>query len=128
MQPGVYVTAPAAAGSGIPATGTPYTALQYDVNGDYQETTVFIDVGGLNVLDIRNRYLYDVSNIIAINFATRYLTAPITEDVLLNWNNSLGTFSMPNIPTFATNALALAGGLTAGMLYKTAAGVLLIVV
>jgi hypothetical protein len=42
------------------------------------------------------------------------------------WNNAVQ--AMPQVPTFADNAAALVGGLTAGRIYKTAAGELRIVV
>jgi hypothetical protein len=39
-----------------------------------------------------------------------------------------GVLSLPLLPTYATNALALAGGLVVGDFYKTATGELRIVV
>lgn len=64
-----------------------------------------------------------------IDLATRTLTLAKTgtANVALFAYDTQAKITL-NLPTYANNAAAIAGGLTAGMLYKTSAGVVLIVV
>lgn len=109
MQPGVYVTAPAAAGSGIPSTGgTPYTAIQYDAAGVAQYVDYFTDSLGVVSLKFDQRVLTD-SNA----FNIFYWNIPDTLGMVAVHINM-------GLQNYATNAAALAGGLISGDLYQTA--------
>lgn len=46
---------------------------------------------------------------------------------IIEFNSGLGKYKFNNVATYATNALAVAGGLVTGNIYKSAAGVLSIV-
>jgi len=59
-----------------------------------------------------------------LSFATRSNGGNITERMRIKSN---GIVNISNTPVYATNALALAGGLVAGDIYKSATGVLSIV-
>lgn len=48
-------------------------------------------------------------------------------DILLDNKANISATALTNIPTYADNAAAIAGGLAVGRLYKTSSGVLMIV-
>jgi hypothetical protein len=54
--------------------------------------------------------------------------ATILNSILTILLNTEGGFSIPNLPVYADNAAAIAGGLTVNTVYKTATGELRIVV
>lgn len=62
MQPGVYVTAPAAAGSGISSSGTPYSLLQYNAAGTAQAIFDITDDSGNISMRLGNRRQLQKSN------------------------------------------------------------------
>ena len=103
--------------SRVPSTGgTPYKLLQYDAAGDIQEVDNFTDGSGVVSIKIDARALND-SN----------------ADIIASWS-SPDTFeigathlNLGLIQNFASNALAVAGGLNIGDVYRTA-GVLMIVI
>jgi len=103
--------------SSIPSTGgTPYTVIQYDVNGDAQYVDALTDNLGAVSIKINARALNDSNAQIIASWSTPdYLEVSATH------------FNIVLIQDFASNALAVAGGLNIGDVYRTA-GVLMIVI
>ena len=103
--------------SRVPSTGgTPYKALQYDAAGDIQEVDNFTDGSGVVSIKIDARELNDSNADIIASWSS-----PDTFEIAATHLN-LGL-----IQNFASNALAVAGGLNIGDVYRTA-GVLMIVI
>jgi len=96
--------------------GTPYTAIQYDANGNAQYVDAFTDNSGVVSIKIDARVLNDSNAAIVASWSTQD-TFEIGATHL-----NLGL-----IQDFASNALAVAGGLNIGDVYRTA-GVLMIVI
>ena len=59
--------------------------------------------------------------------ANPYIITLVANSTPVMTVKATAVINLPNVPTYATNALALAGGLVANDVYKTAAGTLLIV-
>ena len=59
--------------------------------------------------------------------ASPYIITLVANSMAVMTVKATAVINLPNVPTYATNALALAGGLVANDVYKTAAGTLLIV-
>lgn len=119
----ITITASNGGGGGIPTTGTPYKALQYDSAGDIQETNILTDDTGILTLSLVNggkRLLDDIGNN-AIQISQRQLIADDGSTAHITWNNVLGMVFetvMAN-GSFANDAAAGAFGLTSGMPYYT---------
>lgn len=80
---------------------------------------ILYDVADKTSISWNTRLLQDSTQAQSINWESRQLknSSGVIE---LDWNTS-GKLTLPNLPVYANNAAALAGGLTAGMLYKTSA-------
>ena len=96
--------------------GTPYTVIQYDVNGDAQYVDAFTDNSGVVSIKNNARTLNDSNADTIAMWST-----PDTFEV------SATHLQLGVIQDFASNALAIAGGLNIGDVYRTA-GVLMIVI
>ena len=91
--------------SKIPDTGTAYKLLQYDVNGDIQETNDITDDAGVTSYNTITRRITDSSNDKSVDGEVRALTNVAVGDIL-QWNDGIDISD--------TKAVVLRATLTAG--------------
>lgn len=104
-----------------------------DVENEYSQTQIRVeDHNQLVWLGDRNSHYIEVDSSVTAgvklgdpdynNNGTSIIIADSTETITLQSQDGTLTLDIPNLPTYADDAAAGAGGLTAGHVYKTATG------